>query len=121
MAYRSPTRGAQGNALKTIIGIPYALDSREPVVIVARDGVEHTIMPSSDPAGNVRIGHEARNGLPWGGGTTIELAVPGGDCPSEEEGYHYVGQDFDPLHWVRSFALFNPHLTASYQASYQAS
>src|SRR5215212_11431985 len=24
-AYRSPTRGAQGNALKTVIGIPYAL------------------------------------------------------------------------------------------------
>src|SRR5215213_1698306 len=29
-AYRSPTRGAQGNALKTVIGIPYALGSREP-------------------------------------------------------------------------------------------
>src|ERR671912_1850600 len=27
-AYRSPTRGAQGNALKTVIGIPYALGSR---------------------------------------------------------------------------------------------
>ena len=31
-AYRSPTRGAQGNALKTVVGIPYALGSREPVV-----------------------------------------------------------------------------------------
>jgi DNA topoisomerase VI subunit B len=27
-AYRSPTRGAQGNALKTVIGIPYALGAR---------------------------------------------------------------------------------------------
>ena len=35
-AYRSPTRGAQGNALKTIIGIPYALGSREPTAVVVR-------------------------------------------------------------------------------------
>jgi DNA topoisomerase VI subunit B len=35
MAYRSPTRGAQGNALKTIVGIPYALGSSEPPVITA--------------------------------------------------------------------------------------
>src|SRR5215208_2601805 len=33
-AYRSPTRGAQGNALKTVIGIPYALGSREPIRVV---------------------------------------------------------------------------------------
>jgi hypothetical protein len=26
----------------------------------------------------------------------------------------YVVQDFDPLHWVRSFAAFNPHATLSY-------
>src|SRR5829696_4339018 len=30
-AYRSPTRGAQGNALKTVVGIPHALGSIEPV------------------------------------------------------------------------------------------
>src|SRR5215217_4712990 len=28
-AYRSPTRGAQGNALKTVIGIPHALGCQE--------------------------------------------------------------------------------------------
>ena len=43
-AYRSPTRGAQGNALKTIIGIPYSLGSHEPVIIEAR-GVRHVIEP----------------------------------------------------------------------------
>jgi len=40
-AYRSPTRGAQGNALKTVIGIPYAIGSREPVIVVAGDGIRH--------------------------------------------------------------------------------
>jgi DNA topoisomerase VI subunit B len=34
--YRSPCRGAQGNALKTIIGIRHALGMAEPVVIEAR-------------------------------------------------------------------------------------
>src|SRR5918993_1234754 len=39
-AYRSPTRGAQGNALKTVIGIPHALGCQEPVVIEAQ-GMRH--------------------------------------------------------------------------------
>ena len=53
-AYRSPTRGAQGNALKTVIGIPYALGSREPLVVAAR-GVRHRIAPWVDPAGVVHF------------------------------------------------------------------
>jgi hypothetical protein len=34
---------------------------------------------------------------------------------SESFGDYYHEQDFDPLHWVRSFAAFNPHATISYQ------
>src|SRR5215211_7064093 len=113
-AYRSPTRGAQGNALKTIIGIPYALGSREPITIVARGGVKHIIKPSIDPAGNVHIRHQERNGQPWGGGTTVEVPVmPGGFTQDEA---NHLAQEFDPLHWVRSFAAFNPHATLRYQA-----
>ena len=103
-AYRSPTRGAQGNALKTIIGIPYALGSREPTVVEAR-GVRHTISPWVDPAGEVRISHTKvpRTVSGTGAGTRVSLTIP-------EE-----GQDFDPLRWVRSFAAFNPHATFSYK------
>lgn len=98
-AYRSPTRGAQGNALKTIIGIPYALGSREPAVVEAR-GVRHTIRPWVDPAGEVHISHTEVPATV--AGTSVSLAIP------EDE------QDFDPLHWVRSFAAFNPYATFSY-------
>src|SRR5262249_23075912 len=35
-AYRSPTRGAQGNAFKTVLGIPTALGSHKPVIVEAR-------------------------------------------------------------------------------------
>ena len=38
--YREPTRVAQGNALKTVLGIPTALGGRQPVFIEAR-GVRH--------------------------------------------------------------------------------
>jgi DNA topoisomerase VI subunit B len=111
-AYRSPTRGAQGNALKTIIGIPYALGVREPIVIGAR-GVRHIIMPSIDPAGTVRINHEEHNGLPSGGGTTVEVkATPGRVRDPQVE---HLTQDFDALHWVRSFAAFNPHAALRYR------
>jgi DNA topoisomerase VI subunit B len=113
-AYRSPTRGAQGNALKTIIGIPYALGVREPIVISAR-GVRHTITPSIDPAGTVRINHEEHNGLPSGGGTTVEVqATPGRVTDPQVD---HLAQDFDALHWVRSFAVFNPHAAFRYRGN----
>ena len=37
---RAPTRGALGNALKTIVGLPYALGSEAPIVIESL-GVRH--------------------------------------------------------------------------------
>jgi hypothetical protein len=99
-AYRSPTRGAQGNALKAVVGIPHALGGREPIVIEGR-GVHHEIRPWIDPAGAVRIEHE-ESPSSLTEGTRVTVALPVGK------------QFFDPLHWVRSFALFNPHATLIY-------
>ncbi len=48
--YRSPTRGAQGNALKTILGIPQAPGSQEPVIIESQ-GVRHSIRLVLTPGG----------------------------------------------------------------------
>jgi DNA topoisomerase VI subunit B len=108
-AYRSPTRGAQGNAWKAIVGVPYALGSRKPLTVVARGGVRHTIEPSIDPAGKVRIAHEQTNGAaPESGGTRVEVPI---FLPLD----NYFPQDFDPVHWVRSFAIFNPHADVTYQ------
>src|SRR5215216_4275680 len=55
--YRSPTRGAQGNALKTIVGIPHALGCLEPTIIEAR-GIRHWITARVNPAGELRIDHD---------------------------------------------------------------
>jgi hypothetical protein len=93
--YRSPTRGAQGNALKTVIGIPTALGSAAPVVVEAC-GLRHTIRPKLDAAGNVDVGHTVED-VPTGSGTRVIVTLPA------------RGQRFVPQNWARAFALCNPH------------
>jgi hypothetical protein len=99
-AYRSPTRGAQGNALKTVVGIAHALGGIEPVVVEAC-GIRHDIRAWVDPADELRVNHDPAR-ADTGPGTRVTLAL------SSE------GQCFDPGFWARSFALFNPHATVNY-------
>jgi hypothetical protein len=47
-AYVSPTRGAQGNALKTIIAMPFALGSGRGETIIEACGTEHRIVFAAD-------------------------------------------------------------------------
>jgi DNA topoisomerase VI subunit B len=101
-AYRSPTRGAQGNALKTVLGIPHALGSEEPVIIEAQE-VRHEIRAWVDPAGELRIEHEEEKAARIRNGTRIVLAIPA------------EGQKFDPGYWVSSFSTFNPHATFKFE------
>src|SRR5262245_10731357 len=42
-AYLSPTRGAQGNALKTLVAMPFVLDGEQGTVRIAACGVRHTV------------------------------------------------------------------------------
>ncbi len=50
-AYVSPTRGTQGNALKTLIGMPFALDpSIGEVAAITAKGLRHTVSCSVDSA-----------------------------------------------------------------------
>src|SRR5262252_6321824 len=43
-AYVSPTRGAQGNALKTIVAMPFALDGKSGTTLITGRGVGHSIV-----------------------------------------------------------------------------
>ena len=47
-AYVSPTRGAQGNALKTVIAMPFALDGSKGRVAIEAHGTAHDIEMSVD-------------------------------------------------------------------------
>jgi Histidine kinase-, DNA gyrase B-, and HSP90-like ATPase len=93
--YRTPTRGAQGNALKTVIGLPSAFGRRAPIIIEAQ-GVHHRILAWMDPSGEVRTDYRPVP-MPQRQGTRISLELPG------------AGQRLAPETWARAFALFNPH------------
>jgi DNA topoisomerase VI subunit B len=95
--YRSPSRGQQGNALKTILGMPYALGSHEPVDIEAC-GIRHSIRAWPDPLGNVRADH-IEEPVAEEAGTQITLTLPAD--PAAEY--------FDWMWWARSYVLVNPH------------
>jgi DNA topoisomerase VI subunit B len=95
-AYRSPTRGAQGNALKTVLGIPFALGARAPVLFEAR-GVRHVVRVRIDPAGVVHVDRTRRD-VPRRTGTRVALALP----LKSSQATDFVG-------WGRAFSLFNPH------------
>src|SRR5262249_40445030 len=97
-AYRSPTRGAQGNALKTVFGIPRALGADKPVIIEACR-VRQDITAYIDPAGEVRVQAPSRNSARTDG-TRVQVALPLDAC-----------RYFRPTRWAAAFALFNPHAT----------
>ena len=97
LTYRAPTCGAQGNALKTVIGIPFALDCNHPVVIEAR-GARHTIHNRTGLVGAPRI-VPTMEASDRQSGTSVSLCLP------------IAGQKLNPLAWARAFSLFNPHVT----------
>ncbi|MFE2725028.1 ATP-binding protein [Kitasatospora sp. NPDC059327] len=93
---RSPTRGMQGNALKTLLGIPHALGVTTPVVIEAH-GVRHEIAVCADPSGDVATRHtKAPTGRTTGTSVTVPLPA---DLVTGEKA----------AGWLQKFALVNPH------------
>jgi DNA topoisomerase VI subunit B len=100
--YRTPTRGAQGNALKTVIGIPHALGSTDPVTFDARH-LRHTAACRIDPAGLVHL-DLAEEATAHARGTRVALTLPAAACGV-----------FRPGRWARGYSLFNPHAEVIFQ------
>jgi DNA topoisomerase VI subunit B len=99
--YRSPTRGAQGNALKTVLGMPCALGMREPVVIKTR-GVRHEILAWVDPAGELRLDYR-ETALSPRDGARLEVTLPA------------RAWRVDPQWWGQALTLFNPHTSVKFR------
>jgi DNA topoisomerase VI subunit B len=97
-AYRAPTRGAQGNALKTVLGIPVALGVRSPLVIISQ-GIRHKVRAWIDPAGEVQRSFDQAD-VKHRPGTLVAVPLPAKKCR--------LGT---LSRWVQAFALFNPHAT----------
>jgi DNA topoisomerase VI subunit B len=99
--YVSPTRGAQGNALKTILAIPYVLSGGTPPPVTIRSrGTRHTIIVALDRiAGQPEIRHEVVEDPSVKIGTSVEVPVStltDGTAPR-----------FLPL--AEGYSVFNPH------------
>jgi len=112
-AYVSPTRGAQGNALKTIVAMGYVLDREKAnsdaavgVTIIETRGVKHRIQFEVDHINlQPRIAHETTpSSIEVGTKITIEW-------PPKGELFSWAAYNFKEL--AESYTWFNPHLTLS--------
>jgi hypothetical protein len=102
-AYVSPTRGAQGNALKTILAMAYVLEGTVGVTVIETRGVAHRIEFHVDHIDNQpKIIHTtAPSPIATGTRFTIHWPDPSLLALSEAR----VKQ------LVRAYVWFNPHLT----------
>jgi Histidine kinase-, DNA gyrase B-, and HSP90-like ATPase len=98
-AYVAPDRGQQGNALKTILAMPFALSGDEGFVEIVAHGVRHEITIRVDRIAQRPVIDHRQHPAPVRNGTAITVHWPQEDA----------GSGFLPL--MTRFAGLNPHLT----------
>ena len=107
-AYVAPDRGRQGNALKTIVAMPFALSGEEGRVEIDARGIRHEITFRVDRiAQQPVIDHQQHqlDGASVRTGTSITVHWPNSACSDLED----AGGHFLPL--VERFTDLNPHLS----------
>jgi hypothetical protein len=117
-AYCSPTRGAQGNALKTILPMAYVLDegrgeAASGATIIEANGVAHHITFAVDHIRQEpKIAH-ATKGSRVVRGTRITIELPAArDYGRSDRGVDVVEFcKYDFLQLAAAYAWLNPHLT----------
>jgi DNA topoisomerase VI subunit B len=108
-AYVSPTRGAQGNALKTILAMPFALDGDAGSTVIEARGIAHRITFAVDHIRQepkiTRTNLIRRPTSFVQNGTRITLLWPDSACS--------ILQQAKPrfLQIAEDYAWLNPHLT----------
>lgn len=105
-AYVSPDRGAQGNALKTLVALPFVLDGDEGRVEIAAQGIRHEIRIKVD---RIRqrpvIDHQTHPAENVKTGTVVALDWPDSASLLLEEAQAQFLQIAD------DYTLLNPHLS----------
>jgi DNA topoisomerase VI subunit B len=104
-AYASPTRGAQGNALKTLVAMPFALDGALGETIIEADGVRHQIRFRVDGIRQEpRVDHlEGASDVRVG--TSVTVGWPQKTCSLLDQAKSRF------LQIAADYAWLNPHLT----------
>jgi hypothetical protein len=109
-AYVAPTRGAQGNALQTILAMPYVLAGGEDktLTIIESRGVKHTISFSQDPVLQDPCIEHTQEPSTVTTGASISVAVPQALLGNAEDALTILACNYN---WV------NPHLDISIATS----
>jgi hypothetical protein len=120
-AYVSPCRGAQGNALKTLLAMPRVIDPDHGRLIVQAHGKRHFIKCGADSISQRAVVHDDASEMPtagtelrieWSARTDADddTVWPFDDlCVVSETGSPSFPQRFREI--IEGFALFNPHAT----------
>lgn len=105
-AYVSPTRGAQGNALKTILAIPYVLAGGKDVTVeIESRGLKHRILVSTDAiARRPKFQHEEVE-IVKSEGTVVRVPGDSACSKGDEENLRNLQK------LILDYSLFNPHAT----------
>ena len=135
-AYVAPDRGAQGNALKTILPMPVVIDPQHGKLIIEAHGKRHVITCGADPISQRAVVHDdvtdsdnvknrnsrAVDKACFIGGTLIRIEwSPRKDCDGD---IVWPFNDLLPVYddggfaerfrsIAEGFSIFNPHLTIS--------
>jgi DNA topoisomerase VI subunit B len=114
-AYVSPCRGAQGNALKTLLPMPRVLDPKDGRFIVEAHGVRHVICCRADPISQRAVIDDKRTRVKSSG--TLVRIEWGGDWPfaDADDEYNYDSDYRSPheqlFQLCLGFVVLNPHLS----------
>jgi DNA topoisomerase VI subunit B len=106
-AYVSPTRGQQGNGMKTLIAMPFALDGESGETTIEAHGVLHRIVFSVDRIRREPKITHTRKTSPVKTGTRIRVRWPDSACSELDDAKARFLQVADDFTWV------NPHLSLS--------
>jgi DNA topoisomerase VI subunit B len=104
-AYASPTRGAQGNALKTLVAMPFALDGTDGETVIEARGVRHRIKFMVDGVRQVSKIEHLQDPSVVKTGTSVTVNWPASACSildSAKERFLQIAEDCT---WL------NPHVS----------
>jgi DNA topoisomerase VI subunit B len=104
-AYCSPTRGAQGNALKTIVAMAFALDGRQGETVIESRGIAHRITFRVDQVRQEpKLDHvQGPSSVKTGTRITVRWPVCARSRLAEAEGHF--------LQMASDYGWLNPHLS----------
>ena len=106
--YVSPTRGAQGNALQTLLAMPYVLDGQRGETLIESHGVAHNIVFTVDPLRQTPRVEHTKKPSAVKNGTKVTVRWPNRACSLIDDAKSRI------LSLACDFAWFNPHLALTF-------